>query len=298
MKRMATLATVSLLIDETSATPGVNVERALAYVEEAAKWNPDLVVLPEEFDIYALPPEEAAQMVEPVPGGPIQEQFSAAARKHNTNIIINIRERDDDRLFNTAVVIDRSGNHVGKYRKTHLAPGECDQVAAGDDYPVFQLDFGKVGVLICMDIHYPEVWRILALQGADVIAHPTMWLDYTGDLCESLVKARAIDNQVYVVTSHYVNQPFLAGKSMGHSCIVDPYGRIRATTSHRPGVTVAEVDLDESYEYWATGELKQQYPTLKDCFLGMRRPETYGILTRPDDENSWEIAEPTLHASE
>jgi len=171
-------------------------------------------------------------------------------------------------------------------------------VKAGDSYPVFQLDFGKVGVLICMDIHYPEIWRILTLQGADIIAHPTQWLDYTGNLCESLVNARAIDNQIYVATSHFVQMPFLSGKSMGYARIVDPYGRTRASTSHRPGVAVAEVDLDEAYEYWATGDLKKQYPTLKECFLGMRRPETYEILTRPDTENCWKIKSPTLRAPE
>jgi predicted amidohydrolase len=149
--------------------------------------------------------------------------------------------------------------------------------------------------MICMDIHYPEIWRILALQGADIIVHPTWWLDYTGDMCASLVNARAIDNQVYVVTSHFVSMPFLSGRSMGYSRIVDPYGKTVASTSHHPGVAVAEVDLDMGYEFWADGELKKQYPTLKECFMGMRRPETYGIITRPDEENSWKLAAPTLY---
>ena len=298
MSRIVTLATASVLQDKESARPGVMVERGLAAVEEAAQWKPDLMVLPEEIDYVGLPPEEAAKAGEPVPGGPIQERFAKLARKHGMNILVGLRERDGDRLFNVGVVIDRRGEYVGKYRKTHLAPGECDEVEQGDDYPVFELDFGRVGVMICMDIHYPEPWRILALDGADVIAHPTMWRDYTGDLCESVVNARAIDNQVYVVTSHYVQMPFLTGQSMGHSRIVDPYGRTRASTSHRPGVAAAQVDLDEVYEYWATGELKRQYPTLKECFLAMRRPETYGVITRPDAENRWRIEEPTLFGPE
>ncbi|MDO8586063.1 MAG: carbon-nitrogen hydrolase family protein [Armatimonadota bacterium] len=298
MNRNATLATTSIILDEHSKRPGVNIERALAAFDEAASWKPDLVVFPEEIDYAGVAPEEAKKAGEPVPGGPIQEAFAARARKHNANVVLGIRERDGDELYNVGVVIDRLGQFVGKYRKTHLAPGEAAEVRPGDSYPVFQLDFGVVGVMICMDVHYPEPWRILALQGADVIVHPTMWRDYTGDLCESVVNARAIDNQVYVVTSHYITMPFLTGGAMGHARIVDPYGRTRASTSHSPGIAVAQVDLDQAYEYWVTGDLKREFPTLKDCFLGMRRPETYDILTRPDDENSWKIDDPTLYASE
>jgi predicted amidohydrolase len=297
MTRIARLATVSIVLDKESEQPGVTLNRCLEAFDKAAESKPDLVVFPEEFDYAGLLPEHMAKAGEPVPGGPIQQAFAERARKHNTNVVIGIREREGDRLYNVGIVIDRQGEFVGKYRKTHLAPAE-DDVVAGDTYPVFQLDFGVIGVMICMDIHYPEPWRILTLEGADVIVHPTMWRDYTGDMCESLVNARAIDNQVYVVTSHYVGVPFLTGNAMGHSRIVDPYGRTRASTSHLPGVAVAEVDLDEGYEFWVTGDLKRKYPTLKDTFLGDRRPETYGILTRPDSENSWKIEDPTLHGTE
>jgi hypothetical protein len=77
---------------------------------------------------------------------------------------------------------------------------------------------------------------------------------------------------------------------MGHSRLVDPYGRTLADTSHRPGLAFADVDLDVGYETWYTGELKHRFPTLKDAYLGMRRPETYGELTQPDgDHPKWKI---------
>jgi predicted amidohydrolase len=293
---MAKIATTSVLLDSESSKPGVMIERGLAAIEEAANWKPDLVLLMEEIDIVGQSPEESAKGGGPVPGGAASDVFSQAAKKYETNIVVGLRERDGDVLYNTGAVFDRSGGFVGKYWKTHLAPGESAQVSAGDDYPVFDMDFGKLGVTICMDIHYPEVFTTMALQGADVIANISWWRDYTGDLMESIVNARAIDNQVYIVTSHPVTMPFLTGGAFGHARIVDPYGRTRATTSHRPGVAVAEVDLDEAYEYWATGELKQAYPTLKECFLGMRRPETYGVITRSDTLNSWRIKDQTLYA--
>ena len=296
MNRRIKIATTSILTESSSPQSGKVVERALQAVRDAAEWKPDLIVLPEEIDCIGQTAE--GRTGEPVPEGPIYEQFADLARSFSTNIVLGIREREGDRVYNVGAVIDRQGNLVGKYRKTHLAPGESDEVVPGDEYPVFQLDFGKIGVLLCMDIHYPEPWTILALQGADVIVHPAWWRDYTGNLCESLVNARAIDNQVYVVTSHPVTMPFLTGSAAGHSRIVDPYGRTMASTGHKPGVAVAEVDLDQAYEYWAEGDLKKQYPTLKECFLGMRRPETYGILTRPDSENNWKISEPTLFAKE
>ncbi|MFK7694314.1 carbon-nitrogen hydrolase family protein [Paenibacillus sp. HJGM_3] len=296
MSRKAVLATISLPVDEQSVRAGVNLERALALISECTWWKPDLVVLPEEIDVLCgVPKEVADQMGEAVPGGPIMMRFAEAAIQAGVNLVLSIREREEDRLYNTSIVIDRQGRYKGKYRKTHLAPTEENDVLRGDSYPVFELDFGTIGVTVCMDLHYPEIWTILALQGADVIVHQAGWIDYTGNLNESLINARAMDNQVYVVTSHFVKMPYLSGRYMGHSRIVDPYGRTRADTGHRPGMAVAEVDLDETYEYWAVGELKQKYPTLKECFLGMRRPETYGILTRPDCENRWRIQNPVLY---
>jgi len=290
--RKARLATTSILLNDNNIHPGLMIERGLTAIKQAAQWKPDLIVLPEELDL--MDSAYSSGKGEEIPGGQLFGMFADAAHKADSNLVIGMRELSDGRTYNIGAVIDRHGKFIGKYSKTHLAPSEDESTTAGDDYPVFELDFGRVGIMICMDVHYPEPWTILALQGADVIAHPTMWRDYTGDMLESIVNARAIDNQVYVVTSHYIQTPFLTGNSQGHARVIDPYGRTLADTSHKPGVCCAEVDLDQCAEYWATGELKRNYPTLKECFLGMRRPETYKILTRPDSENSWKIQNPTL----
>jgi len=299
MSRMVKIATTSLLIDDKSRTPGIDVDRAVDLAEAAGKEGADIVVLPELFDVYSIGRNDWLKYYgEEIPGeGPLQTRFSAIAKKYNMYVVIDIIETNGDKLHNTAVLYNRDGSYNGKYRKTHLAPGEEDVITAGDDYPVFQTDFGKVAMTICMDIHFPELFRILALQGADIILHPTMWLDYTGAYCDVCACARAIDNGIYMVTSHYVNVPFLAGRAMGHAVVIDPMGRVLADTGHRPGITTATVDLDDIYEYWAGGgtELKKRYPTLKDCYFKIRRPETYGILTRPDEENEWKIENPVLY---
>lgn len=294
MSRLVTISTASILIDGTGY-PSPCVQRAYEAVDAAGQAGADIVCLPEEFDLIGCEPEHQASLGEPIPGGEITETLRAKARQHGMYVIGDVRERDGEAVYNTAVVIGRDGEIVGKYRKTHLAPGEWDQVQAGDEYPVFETDFGVIGVLICMDIHYPEIWRILALKGADIIFWPTQCLDYTGDFIESLFNARAIDNQIYAVSAHFVQQPFLAGKSMGHARIVDPYGRTRASTSHRPGIATATVDLDEGYEYWVTGDLKREFPTLKETFFALRRPETYGQLCEPDTEQRWKVRAPRLY---
>lgn len=190
--------------------------------------------------------------------------------------------------------MNRKGEYSGKYQKVHLCPSEMWCFSAGNEISVFDLDIGKVGIAICMDIHYPVTWRIMALKGADIIAHPTGWRDYTGNICESIVNARAIDNQNYIVTSHLVEAPFLSGKLFGHSRIINPYGRTRADTGHIPGYASALVDLDEVYEYWATGAIKEEYPTLKECFFDMRKPETYRLLCQDDKEMKWKLKNPVI----
>ncbi len=283
--RSARIATASVLINAGRGYPSPVIERCLEMIDRAGEAKADLILLPEEPDVVDCSPDMVAELPEPIPGGETLGRFAERARANNIYVAYSQRERDGDQVYNTGVLLDLQGELVGKYRKMHLAPGEWAEVLPGDlGYPVFDCDFGRVAIGICMDIHYPEMWRIYALDGADLLLWPTMCLDYTGDHIESIVNARAIDNQVYVASSHFVMQPFLSGRSMGHSRIVDPYGRTLADTSHRPGLAIADLDLDAGYDTWYTGELKERYPTLKEAYLGLRRPETYGRLTEADPE--------------
>lgn len=288
--RTCRLATASILRDDAADYPSACIGRCLDMIDRAGRAGADLVLLPEEPDVVGCAADRVADLPEPIPGGATYSLFAGRARSNRLYVAYSQRERDGRNVYNTAVVIDRGGQLAGKYRKMHLAPGEED-VQPGDlGYPVFECDFGRVAVGICMDIHYPEMWRIYALKGADLLLWPTMAQDYTGDHIESIVNARAIDNQVYVMSSHFVMQPFLTGRAMGHSRLIDPYGRTLADTSHRPGLACADVDLDVGYATWYTGDLKRRFPTLKEAYLGLRRPDTYGELVQPDgDPPKWRI---------
>jgi predicted amidohydrolase len=303
MSRKVRLGTVSMILNnKLSGMEYYNnmVESAEQILTEAANEKPDLMVLPEYFAHAQLNYEMKRKMAERIPDSdaPLQAKMSELARKLNSNLVYGAVEVDGDKYYNVAVVLDRKGGYVGKYRKVHLYPGERAFFTPGDEFPVMDLDIGKLGVALCMDIHYPEMWTIMALNGADIVAHPAGWMDYTGNLCESLVNARAVDNQYYVITSHFVQVPYLSGKHPGHSRIVDPYGRTRADTSHLPGYAIATVDLDQLYEYWAKGDLKLEMPTLKECFLGMKRPELYGQICEKDEEKKWKLKNPIIYEKE
>jgi len=278
MARNARIASCSVEYSpEVSARP-----RALKLVEQAGEMHADIVCLPE---FSAAPVRESSFIAEPVPGAGT-ETFAALAAKYSMYVIVPLLEQAarGDKHYNTAVLLDRAGRIAGAYRKTHLCLPTChegDTTLAGDEIPVFKTDFGSIGITTCMDIHYPELYTTLALKGAEIIFWPSAAMDYTGDLIESLVNARAIDNQVYFVASHFLQVPYLVGKHYGRSRIVDCMGRVRADTGHFEGVAIAEVDLDQTYPMWYQGKALEEYPTMRQTIFRTRRPELYGEITKP-----------------
>lgn len=142
-------------------------------------------------------------------------------------------EREGTAIYNTAVLIDRDGRLVGKYRKVNLPYDEFeDGITPGSEYPVFQTDFGKVGMMICWDSQFPDAARALALQGAEIILMP-IW-----DGTAPLTLARAIENQVFLVTSAYGDP----------SVILDPQGKQVAIATEQGTAAIATIDLNRRYE--------------------------------------------------
>jgi len=280
MSRLVRVATCSVEYSPTvSSRP-----RALKLVEQAGQMQADIVCLPE---FSAAPVVDSKFIAEPVPGE-ATESFGALAAKHKMYVILPLLENTSgEKHYNTAVLIDRTGMIAGKYRKTHLCLPNChegDNTLPGDELPVFKTDFGTIGITTCMDIHYPELYTTLALKGAEIIFWPSAAMDYTGDLIESLANARAIDNQVYIVPSHFVQTPYLAGKHYGRSRVVDCMGRVRADTGHFEGVAIAQIDLDQTYPMWYQGNALAEYPTMRKTIFRTRRPELYGEITKPRRE--------------
>jgi predicted amidohydrolase len=225
--RRVTLATVYHRPQGTR-TPAESRERFARLVEEAAAKGADIVCLPEGITIVGngLPYAKAA---EPVPG-PSTAFLGELAKRLKIWIVAGIYEREGTRLYNTAVLVGRDGSLAGRYRKMALPDEEIEGgITPGFETPVFQTDFGRVGLLICWDSSYPEVARALAAAGAEVLFMP-IW----GGV-EALAQARAIENQVYLVASGY---DFRTG-------IFDREGVRIADAKADPEVVLATVDLAE-----------------------------------------------------
>ncbi len=223
--RRVKLATVYHRPRDT-ASPKESRERFSWFVEQAAARGADIVCLPEGITIVgsALTYAQAADAVP----GPTTAFLGDLARRLHVWIVAGLYERSGARIYNTAVLVGRDGALVGRYRKMSLPDEEIEGgITPGSDTPVFDTDFGRVGLMICWDSSYPEVARSLATRGAEVILMP-IW---GGE--ETLVQARAVENQVYVVASGY---DFRSG-------VFDRRGQRIADAQADPDVVVAEVDL-------------------------------------------------------
>ncbi|MFZ5832809.1 MAG: carbon-nitrogen hydrolase family protein, partial [Planctomycetota bacterium] len=232
-------------------------------LDEVGEKSPDLVVLPEVINADQLR-NDGSNPSEPIPGYST-DRLAEKARKYRTYIVASLVEEEGPRLYNTAVVLDREGKIIGKYRKTHLTVGEglLSGKRPGDSYPVFDTDFGRIGVQICFDNHYPEVARILAVKGAEIIAFPNMSDSREGgELWEPTVRVRAVDNHVHIV----------AAVNFGRSCIVSPRGELLSTTGkERGGIALAECDLDQSVRNYSDRSIGKRY-------LQVRRADTFEPL--------------------
>lgn len=263
--------------DQEGKAPEV-IDACVAAIEEAGARGADLVLLPEEPDILA----GGAYGDYPQEAHPVFQRFRDAAARANIGLVSTLSFRVGERHANTAFLLDRSGEPIGYYRKKHPAPTEeailTEPILPGNPFPVFEFEGVRIGMAICMDIHFPEMFRIYGLKGADLVCLPTMYLDYTGDYCETLEKARAIDSGMYLALSRYITRPFLAGKNMGYAKVIAPDGRIIVSTAHRPGIAIAEFDPKWRMEFWGEGyggNMRTMYDTI-------RRPDLYGGLVQPD----------------
>ncbi|MCC6489736.1 MAG: carbon-nitrogen hydrolase family protein [Candidatus Hydrogenedentes bacterium] len=281
MAKLFRLAVTSIDRPEADDRSSV-IDTCAAAIAEAGERGADLVLLPEEPDIIA----GGTYGVYPLEEHPAYLRFREQAAASRIGVISTLSVKVGERHANTAFLLDRKGELLGLYRKKHPAPSEeailTEPAVAGDPFPVFDFEGVKLGIGICMDIHFPEMFRIYGLKGADLVCVPTMYLDYTGDMLESIEKARAIDSQMYFALSRYITRPFLAGKSMGYAKVIAPDGRVICSTAHRPGVAIAEFDPKWRMEFWGEGyEGNMRY-----MFDVIRRPDLYGELVKPSEQHN------------
>ena len=219
-----------------NSTPQRNLRLFCDQVDEAGRLKLDIVCLPEAIAVVGTT-KSGPQTAEPIPG-PTSEKLAQSARKNHLWLIAGLYERDGEAVYNVGVLLDREGRLVGKYRKIHLPREEWQQgITPGSDYPVFKTDFGTIALQVCYDYFFPEELAILRLKGAEMVFAPTWGTtlkDQDGRVeGENTFRVRARDNGVYLVPSVYD----------GNSMVIDPLGRVLATSDGHEGLFWCEVDL-------------------------------------------------------
>lgn len=206
------------------------VAEFLAVLDHSLPAAADVALLPEGITVVGTG-KTYAEVAEAVPG-PTTERLGDFARRKHVWVVAGIYEKERQAIYNTAVLIDRSGRVAGRYRKVYIPREELEAgITPGSDYPVFRTDFGTVGLMICWDVQYADPARALALRGAEMILMP-IWGGF-----EALAKARALENHVFLAASGYDHPTY----------VMDPNGDILARAQERGTVATATVDLNRRY---------------------------------------------------
>ena len=249
--------TVALVQTDPGPDKEANVSRALELVAGAAAAGADLVALPETFH-FRGPNEARREAAEPIPG-PLSERLSAAAKEHGVYLLggsFNELHADaaDPRTYNTSQLFGPDGTLLAKYRKVHLFDAfiggkvramESIRNRPGDRAVVADTGFGRVGLTICYDLRFPELYRVLAQAGATLIFAPSNFAERTGrDHWEVLIRSRAIENGVYMVAPATIGNGGTSFEAYGRSLLVDPWGTVVACAPDVEGFTLGSVDLE------------------------------------------------------
>ena len=264
-----------------------NLRTAVRLADQAAADGARLVALPEYLQ-YRGPDDGYRASARPIPG-PFSDAFAAVAKARNVWILAgslaesgpttNPNDRPSNLPYNTSVLIDPGGTIVARYRKIHLfdvdledgpSDRESERVGAGDRAVVADVDGVRLGLSICYDLRFPELYRTLADAGAEVLAVPANFLERTGrDHWEVLLRARAIENGAYVIAPAQVGSP--AGVAAhGRSMVIDPWGTVVAQAPDEVAIVHAELDLER------VASIRGQIPVLAN-----RRPAAVARLEPP-----------------
>jgi nitrilase len=248
-----------------------NLAMAATLIEEAVAAEARLVILPEMFAIMGMDQAEKAKHHETPGHGPIQDFLHEQAVRHDIWLVGGTlplaTEHHTEKVRAACLVLDNKGNTVARYDKVHLfdvhlrssqeAYQESKTIEPGDKVVVVPTPFGRLGLAVCYDVRFPELFRRMHAQDVEIIALPTAFTFTTGAAhWDVLVRARAIENLVYVAAACQTGTHPNGRKTYGHSMIVNPWGDTKASLAAGMGVIVADVNLDY------VRQVRQDFPVL------------------------------------
>jgi len=236
------------------STPVVeeNIATARRLIAEAAGSGARLVLLPEYWAIMGMSDSDKVARAEPLGNGPIQSFMAEMAREHRIWLLggtLPLASGDAQRVLNTTLVYDPSGKHAGRYDKIHLfgfskgseTYDEARTIVPGKSVGVIETEVGKVGMSVCYDLRFPELYR--AMGPVSLIVVPAAFTYTTGRAhWELLLRARAIENQCYVLAAAQGGTHVNGRRTWGHSMLIDPWGEVKAVLDEGEGIVGGEVD--------------------------------------------------------
>jgi len=237
---------------------GANLLEAERLIEEAVSREARLVVLPENFAIMGNSERDKVEVREPEGDGPIQAFLSEQAAQHGIWLVggtVPLVADAKDKIRAACLVYDDTGKQVARYDKIHLFDvelvdsdeqyTESETIEPGDEVVVIDSPFGRMGIAICYDLRFPELFRQQLTAGMEIMVLPAAFTAITGRAhWEVLVRARAIENLCYVVAADQGGYHLNGRETHGHSMIVDPWGIVLNSLSRGPGVVCASIDLE------------------------------------------------------
>ena len=242
----------------TGPNVSANLLTAEQLVEEAVNDNAGLIVLPENFAYMGKAESDVLAIKEEQGDGPLQNFLSQLASKHGIWIVggtVPIESNDQSKVFASSLVFNDRGEQVARYDKIHLFDvhlveadeqySESSTIEPGSETCVIDTPFGKLGIAICYDLRFPELFRNLIDLGVQIIALPASFTAITGKAhWETLVRARAIENLSYVIAAAQGGFHLSGRETYGHSMIVDPWGSVLAQVPRGPGSVSVKIDID------------------------------------------------------
>lgn len=261
----------------SNADRDANVARAEGFVREAAGRGARLIALPEKWN--AIGDADVLRAVaEPAQGSPTLDLVAGWARELDVWILagsIVVRDAGHERLRNLSVLIGPDGRQHAQYAKAHMFDVDIDGVSyresdaerGGDEVVVTRVDGVPLGMTVCYDLRFPELYRLLALRGARILTVPAAFTMRTGrDHWEVLLRARAIENGCFVIAPDIIGDHGAGKVSYGRSMVIDPWGTVLATAPDGEGCIVVDLDLA------AVDRVRAAIPSLAN-----RRPDLYAI---------------------